>query len=145
MVCNWKRLFCGGAFLLLLTVLGDTYPQKHIEKFTCWGNLCILAQRCSSFSGPGPIFGQKQTPEAAAGHNILVLRKKTLLASMAHEFTDRTSRRADIPPPEESTKGVRPPSAAAPLLWSGAKRHLLWWRNLSPPACPVRLVMRHAG
>ena len=60
------------------------------------------------------ILGQTKPPEAAAGHNTLVLRKKTLLASMAHECTDRTSRRAEIPPPEESTKG-------------GGR-----WRNLSP-------------
>ena len=72
-------------------------------------------------------------PEAAAGHNTLVLRKKTLLASMAHECTDRTSRRAEIPPPEEAAL------RAAPLCG------LLWWRNLSPPACPVRTLMRHAG
>ena len=40
------------------------------------------------------------------GHNTLAfLRTKTLLASTAHGRTDRTSRRAEIPPPEESTKG----------------------------------------
>ena len=59
---------------------------------------------------PRPIFGRKKPPEAAAGHNTLVLRTKTLLASMAHERTDRTSRRAEIPPPEESTKGGGRPS-----------------------------------
>ena len=54
---------------------------------------------------PRPIFWPEKTPDAAAGHNTLVLRKKTLLASMAHECTDRTSQRAETPPPEESTKG----------------------------------------
>ena len=36
----------------------------------------------------------------------LVLTKNALFASMAHESTDRTSRRAKIPPPEESIKGA---------------------------------------
>ena len=55
--------------------------------------------------------GRKKPPEAAAGHDTLVLRTKTLLAGMAHGRADRTSRRAEIPPPEEaalraaSTKG----------------------------------------
>ena len=57
------------------------------------------------------LLSQTKPPEAAAGHDTLVLRTKTLLASMAHECTDRTSRRAEIPPPEESTKG-----AAAPFV-----------------------------
>ena len=51
------------------------------------------------------IWGPEKMPKAAAGHDTLVLRTKTLLASMAHERTDRTSRRAEIPPPEESIKG----------------------------------------
>ena len=33
-------------------VLGDTYPQRHIIKFTCWGDFCILAERCSTFWAP---------------------------------------------------------------------------------------------
>ena len=70
--------------------------------------------------------GQKQnTPEVAEGHNTLAARTKTVLASMGHERTD--------PPPEE------PALRAVPLCG------LLWWRNLSPPACPVRTLMRHAG
>ena len=47
-------------------------------------------------------------PEAAAGHNTLVLIKKTLYASMAHECTDLTSRRAEIPPPEEAALRAAP-------------------------------------
>ena len=59
-----------------------------------------------------PFWGQKKSTEAAAGHNTLVLRTKTLLASMAHERMDLTSRRAEIPPPEEAAlraEGGRPP------------------------------------
>ena len=73
----------------------------------------------------GPFGGRKKRPEAAAGHNNLVLKRKTLFASMAYEGTDRTGRRVEIPPPERLHfaplhKGGRPPKAAAPicgLLW----------------------------
>ena len=61
-------------------------------------NLTLLKQK-------GTFLGRKKPPEAAAGHDTLVLRTKTLLAGMAHGRADRTSRRAEIPPPEESTKG----------------------------------------
>ena len=54
-------------------------------------------------------------PEAAAGHNTLVSRTKTLLASMAHECMDRTSRRAEIPPPE-----LRAPWVAALVITASA-------------------------
>ena len=61
-------------------------------------NLTLFIQK-------GQFWGRKKPPEAAAGHDTLVLRTKTLLAGMAHGRADRTSRRAEIPPPEESTKG----------------------------------------
>ena len=75
---------------------------------------------------PTPFLGRTKPPEAAAGRDTLVLRAKTLLASMAHGRTDRTSRRAEIPPPEMSPqRGGRPP-------WrSGAKRRLLSGGGLS--------------
>ena len=96
-------------------------------------NLTLLKQK-------GTFLGRKKPPEAAAGHDTLVLRTKTLLAGMAHGRADRTSRRAEIPPPEEAALRAAPQrGAAAPLCG------LLWWRNLSPPACPVRTPMRHAG
>ena len=65
----------------------------------------------------------EKTPEAAAGHNTLVLKKKTFLASTAHERTDRTSRRAEIPPPEEAALRAAPQRGTAafggrPPLWS---------------------------
>ena len=47
--------------------------------------------------------------EAAAGHSTLVLRKKTILASMAHECTNPKSRRAEIPPPERRRRFAPPP------------------------------------
>ena len=86
-------------------------------------------------------WGRKKPPEAAAGHDTLVLRTKTLLAGMAHGRADRTSRRAEIPPPEEAALRAAPQRGAAAEALGG----LLWWRNLSPPACPVRTLMRHAG
>ena len=45
------------SFLLLFTVLGDTYPQKHKVKLSFLSNFCILAERCSTFwapAWPGP-------------------------------------------------------------------------------------------
>ena len=42
---------------MLLSVLGDTYLQKHIVNFTFLGNFSILAERCSTFwapAWPGP-------------------------------------------------------------------------------------------
>ena len=56
------------------------------------------------------------------GHNNSVLRKRTLLASMAHEGTEQTSRRAEIPPREEAAlrAAAHRGAAAAPL------RGLLW-------------------
>ena len=128
------------SFLLLFTVLGDTYPQKHTVKHSVTKSNTEKYTAFNKFSGPGPFFGRKKTPEAAAGHDNLVLRTKTLLASMAHECTERTSRRAEVPPPEEAALRAAPQrGAAAPLCG------LLWWRNLSPPAYPVRTLMRHAG
>ena len=38
--------------MLLFTVLGDTYPQKHTVKLTNSRNFCILAERCSTFWAP---------------------------------------------------------------------------------------------
>ena len=66
---------------------------------------------------------ETKTSEAAAGHNTLVLRIKTFWASIAHERTDRTSRRAEVPTPEEAALRAapqrgRPPSTAAPPLWT---------------------------
>ena len=40
------------SFLSLLTILGDTCPQKHIVKFKLLGKFCVLAKRCSSFRAP---------------------------------------------------------------------------------------------
>ena len=93
------------SFLLLFTVPGDTYPQKQTVKQSVTSSNIEKYDTFNAFSGPGPLVGRKKTPEAAAGHDALVLRTKTLLASMAHECADRTSRRAEIPPPAESTKG----------------------------------------
>ena len=106
---------------------GLSGPYAHAP---CWLKVSLsLKLRCRAPQlPPAVLFGQKigqgrklvkkvnilkqtvnlgagKPPEAAAGHNTLVLRTKTLLASMAHGHTDRTSQRAEIPPPEESTKG----------------------------------------
>ena len=64
-----------------------------------------------------------KAPEEAVGHDTSVLRKKPLLASMAHECTDRTSRRAEIPPPEAAALRVAPQRGTAafggrPPLWT---------------------------
>ena len=69
------------------------------------------------------ILGWKKPPKAAAGHDTLVLRTKTLLACMAHGRADRTSRRAEIPPPEEAALRAAPQRGAAafggrPPLWT---------------------------
>ena len=40
---------CRRSFLLLFTVLGDTYLQKHLVKLKFKGNFCILAERCITF------------------------------------------------------------------------------------------------
>ena len=40
----------GEHFSLYFTVLGDTYPQKHIVKSTKKRNFCILAERYATFS-----------------------------------------------------------------------------------------------
>ena len=88
-------------------------------------------------------------PEAAAGHNTLVLRRRTLLTSMAHECTDRTSRRAEIPPPERGRRRFATLHKGGAAAFGGRPPlSPMWWRNLSPPArpaCPVRALMRHAG
>ena len=42
----------GRSFLLLFTVLGDTYPQKHTVKLTNSRNFCIWRERCSTFWAP---------------------------------------------------------------------------------------------
>ena len=91
--------------MLLFILLGDTYPQKQTVKQSVASSNTEKYIPLNNCSGPGPFFGRRKTPDAAAGHDTLVLRTKTLLASMAHESTDRTSRRAEVPPPEESTKG----------------------------------------
>ena len=94
-----RSIFCCYLRYLVIPTL-KTHTVKHsvassnTEKYNTF----------NKFSGPGPFFGRKKTPEAAAGHDTLVLRTKTLLASMAHECTDRTSRRAEIPPPEEAAR-----------------------------------------
>ena len=63
------------------------------------------------------MFSRKRTPaESAVGHNTLVSRKITILASMAHVCVERTSRRAEIPPRDRG----RPPKATVPLC--GAAR-----------------------
>ena len=79
-------------------------------------NLTLFIQK-------GQFWGRKKTPEAAAGHDTLVLRTKTLLAGMAHGRADRTSRRAEIPPPEEAALRAAPQRGAAasgsrPPLWT---------------------------
>ena len=101
------------SFLLLFTVLGDTYPQKHTVKHSVASSNTEKYNAFNKFSDPGPFFGRTKPPEAAAGHDTLVLRTKTLLASMAHECTDRTSRRAEIPPPEEAALCAAPQRGAA--------------------------------
>ena len=111
------------SFLSLFIVLGDTYPQKHTVKQSVASSNIEKYNTFNKCSGPGTFFGRKKTPEAAAGHDTLVLRTKTLLASMAHECTDRTSRRAEIPPPEEAALRAAPQREAAafggrPPLWT---------------------------
>ena len=54
-----------------------------------------------------------KTPVAAAGHINLVSRKKTTLASMTCERTERISRRAEVPPPEEAALCAAPQRGAA--------------------------------
>ena len=100
-------------------------------------NLTLLKQK-------GTFLGRKKPPEAAAGHDTLVLRTKTLLAGMAHGRADRTSRRAEIPPPEEaalraaSTKGGGRPPLWTPLVeesqpsgLSGPYAHAPCWLKVS--------------
>ena len=58
-------------------------------------------------------WGRKKTPVAAAGHDPSFLRTKAFLASMAHERTDQTSRRAEIPPPEQAALRAAPQRGAA--------------------------------
>ena len=101
--------------MLLFTVLGDTYPQKHTVKQSVASSNTEKYNTFNKKSGPGPFLGRKKTPEAAAGHDTLVLRTKTLLASMAHECTDRTSRRAEIPPPEEAALRAAPQRGVGPI------------------------------
>ena len=102
---------------------------------------------------PRPFFGRKKPPEAAAGHDTLVLTTKTLLASMAHEYTDRTNRRAEISPPEEAaprTKGGGHPPLWTPLVeesqpsgFSGPYTHAPCWLkaslSLKPRCCAAQL------
>ena len=135
MVCTREGPFRRGVFVLLFTVLGGTYPQKHIAKFTFWDNFCIFAERCLTFSGLGSFFGRTKPPGAAVGHNSLVLSKRTLLASMAHESTDQTSRRAEIPTPERR----RHFASLCGILSGGISG------PPACPACPVRTLVRHAG
>ena len=82
------------------------YRQTHAENFQNVNSFDQLPTLTNFWAG-------KKTPEAAAGHDTLVLRTKTLLASMAHERTDRTSRRAEIPPPEEAALRAAPQREAA--------------------------------
>ena len=69
------------------------YRQAHSENFPNF-NFFDQLPTLTNF------VAEQKPPEAAAGHDTLVLRTKTLFASMAHGRTDRTSRRAEIPPPE---------------------------------------------
>ena len=71
----------------------------------------------------GQISGRAKPPEAAAGHDTLVLRTEA---------------------PEEAALRAAPQRGAA-AFGGRPLCGLLWWRNLSPPACPVRTLMRHAG
>ena len=80
------------------------------------------------FKQKGQFLGRNKPPEAAAGHDTLVLRTKTLLAGMAHGRADRTSRRAEIPPPEEAAlRAALQRGAAAfggrPPLWTPPYTH----------------------
>ena len=47
----------------------------------------------------------------------------------------RTGQAAEIPPPERSPQR----GAAAPFVERREAPPPFWWRNLSPPACPVRV------
>ena len=62
------------SFLLLFTVLGDTYPQKHTVKHSVASSNTEKYNTFNKFSGPGPFFVRTKPPEAAAGHDTLVLR-----------------------------------------------------------------------
>ena len=82
---------------------------------------------------------EKTTQETAAGDTTLVLQKKTILASMANECTDRTSQRAEINNEARLHKVEAAAFGGPPSLWTP------FWRNLSPPACEVRTLICHAS
>ena len=81
--------------------------MANLQNGTFWIQHRHFLTNLILFKQKGQFWGRKKPPEAAAGHDTLVLRTKTLLASMAHECMDRTSRRAEIPSPEDFTKGGR--------------------------------------
>ena len=136
--------------MLLFTVLGDTYPQKHRVKHSVASSNTEKHNTFNKFLGPGPFFGRTKSPEAAAGHDTLVLRTQTILCSIAHERTDRTSRRAEIPLQAEAALRAAPQKGAAtsggrPPLWtplveesqpsrlSGPYTHATCWLKMSFP------------
>ena len=71
--------FAGERFLLLVTVLSDTYPPKLIVKITRLRNFCILAERCSTVSGPRTFFGRKNAG-GSCGAQHLSFKEKHILS-----------------------------------------------------------------
>ena len=70
-------------FFVQFTVLGDTYPQKHIVKSINYRNFCIWRERCSAFwapawplAWPGPQDGLGQGGRLGSknGENVKALR-----------------------------------------------------------------------
>ena len=86
---------------------------------------CVFFADWAHFEGNGCFLCRKKTPEAAAGHNTLVLRKKIHLASIANECMDRTSRRAEIPPPEEAALRAAPQRGATGIRFSSIDNSIL--------------------
>ena len=86
------------------------------------------------------ILGPEKNTGGTCGHKSLVLIKKIILAGMALECTDRTSRtsrRAEIPPPARSPQRGAAAEGGRPALC--AKRRLLSGGGISAPRL-VQLV-----
>ena len=83
----------------------------------------MLFANLTHFETKMSISGREKNAGGSCGAQHLSFKAKTLLASMAHERTDRTSRRAEIPPPEEAALRAAPQRRAAafggrPPLWT---------------------------
>ena len=100
----------------------------NLQNCTIWTQNRIFLINLTLFKQKDQFWGRKKPPEAAAGHDTLVLRTKTLLAGMAHGRADRTSRRAEIPPPEEAAL-----RAARPLTRPAGSRARRGPRAALPP------------